>query len=211
TIQFFGIAATLAATLGTLIAALPYRGSAGEGFSILNHYISELGELGVSRRAWAFNVGLILGGMLVIPCYVGLGLLIPGIWSKIGMAAGITAAVGMFFVGVFPMNRTTAHTRAANTFFRAGLGMILFFSVAIAAQSEPAPVPRLASLVGLPAVLAYGFFIVYSEIKGRQLDIEEEPPEAESKPRPRFWLLPFSEWLIFLTTVPWIFAVVLGM
>lgn len=48
--------------LGMVVAALPYRGYAGEGYSPLNHFISELGEIAASRLAWAFNLGIVLGG-----------------------------------------------------------------------------------------------------------------------------------------------------
>jgi len=41
----------------------PYRGYAGEGYSPLTHFISELGEIAASRLAWAFNLGIVLGGI----------------------------------------------------------------------------------------------------------------------------------------------------
>ena len=40
-------------------------GTQHEPFSPLNHWISELGEVGVSRLAAVFNVGLVVGGI----CY----------------------------------------------------------------------------------------------------------------------------------------------
>ena len=40
---------------GIAITALTYRGTQGERYSLLNHSISELGEVGVSRLAWVFN------------------------------------------------------------------------------------------------------------------------------------------------------------
>ena len=48
---------------GMIVAAIPYRGYAGEGYSPLNHFISELGEIAASRLAWAFNLGIVLGGV----------------------------------------------------------------------------------------------------------------------------------------------------
>ena len=41
--------------LGSLITAILYHGKKGGSYSILNHYISKLGEVGVSRLAPVFN------------------------------------------------------------------------------------------------------------------------------------------------------------
>ena len=46
----------------TAATALAYRGRDGERYSPLNHWISELGEPGVSRRAAIFNAGAVAGG-----------------------------------------------------------------------------------------------------------------------------------------------------
>ena len=192
-----------------LIAALPYRGKRGQRYSLLNHFISELGEAGVSRRAWAFNGGLILCGMALLPCSVGLGLLIPGAWAKLGMVAGAVTAIGVTFVGIYPMNNLTPHVRAAMTYFRAGLVMVIFFTIAIFTQPADNPVlPRLVGLMGIPAILAYSFFLVYMSLTSRSGQSALSPLEGD---RPRFWVMPFSEWLIFLTTVPWFCAVALAL
>ena len=135
-IQFFGISGCLVTALGSLMAGLAYRGKQGQRYSPLNHFISELGEVGVSRWSWAFNLGLILSGVLLLPCIIGLGLHIPGIWSKLGMIAGCLAAVGLGLVGVFPMNNLKPHGRAATMYFRMGLLMIFLFTIAIALQKE---------------------------------------------------------------------------
>lgn len=60
--------------LGSLITAIPYRGKEGESYSILNHFISELGEVGVSRLAPVFNASLIAGGVVLLIFVLGLGL-----------------------------------------------------------------------------------------------------------------------------------------
>ena len=207
-IRFFGLAGACAAALGALIAALPYRGRQGEGYSILNHFISELGEVGVSRHAWAFNWGLILCGLLLLPCSIGLGLLIPGWWARLGLAAGVVTSLAVAAVGLFPMNNLDPHVKAAMTYFRMGLVMVLFFTIAIAAQPNPPVLPRSMAMTGVPAILAYAFFLVYMRVTYR-------PGQDALGPimnnRPRFWTLPFAEWMIFWTTVPWLFALALGL
>ena len=52
--------------LGSLITTVPYRGKEGEPYSILNHFISAIGEVGVSRLAPVFNASLIVGGLVLV-------------------------------------------------------------------------------------------------------------------------------------------------
>jgi hypothetical membrane protein len=206
--RVFGIGGTLAALLGVLASGLAYRGRRGERFSPFNHFISELGEVGVSRLAWAFNAGLILAGLLLLPECIGLGLLLPGVWARLGMLAGGIAALALALVGVFPMNRIGPHIQAAMTYFRLGLVMVLCFSIAIFAQPPLAPVlPRMLGLAGVPAVLAYTYFLLYSSKSFRSSSDALSPLKTD---RPRVWALAVSEWLIFLTTLPWFLAVALG-
>jgi len=61
-LALLGLASAGVILFGVVIAAVPYRGHAGEAYSPLNHFISELGEVATSRLAWAFNLGIILGG-----------------------------------------------------------------------------------------------------------------------------------------------------
>jgi hypothetical membrane protein len=208
-IQFFSLAGALSSVLGALISGLAYRGRRGQHYSPLNHFISELGELGVSRLARAFNLGLVLCGLLLLPCSLGLGFFIPGLWSKIGMVAGCIAAVAVSLVGVYPMNDLTSHSRAAMTFFRAGLAMILFFTAAILFQPQDNIVlPRLVGLTGIPAVLSYATFLFYSRAVFKKIENPLAPLQGE---RPRIFGLALVEWLVFLTTIPWFFAVALGL
>ena len=208
-IQACGLAGSLAAVLGCLAAAIVYKGKHGERYSLLNHFISELGEPGVSRLAWAFNLGLILCGLLLLPASIGLGLLMPGLWPKLAMLAGCIAAVSVALVGFYPMNNLTPHIRAAMTFFRSGLAMVLLFSIAIYAQPAAQRVlPLPISLVGAPAAAAYTFFLVYSRLRFSQ---PGESLSATFENRPTLWILALSEWLIFLTTIPWFFAVAMGL
>jgi len=208
TFQILSLAGALGAILGSIIAGLAYRGQKGEAYSLFNHFISELGEVGVSRLAWVFNLGLILCGLCLIPAAVSLGLILPGVWAKLGMAAGIITAVSIGLVGVFPMNKRTPHIRAAVTYFRFGLLMILLFTAAIALQPEPVVLPRLQWLAGVPAILAFSFFLIYSRIR---YTVPENPLSPAEIERPRFWGLAFAEWLLFLTTVPWFLAIAFGL
>ncbi len=207
-IRLLGIGGGLVSVLGALVSGAAYTGKAGERYSPLNHFISELGEVGVSRLAWVFNAAMILAGLLLLPCCILLGLLIPGWLSKLGMVAGVSTSIVLGLVGVFPMNRLQPHIRVAMTFFRLGLAMALLFTIAIAAQSEPSPaVPRAAALAGAPAILAYAAFILYSDVTTRGTGASGL--EANFAARPRVWRLAILEWMIFLTTVLWFGAIAL--
>jgi hypothetical membrane protein len=206
--QILSIAGASFAILGSVISWTAYRGRQGEAYSLLNHYISELGEVGVSRFAWAFNLGLILCGLCLLPATISLGLLLPGIWGTIGMLAGIISTISIALVGVFPMNNLTPHIRAAVTYFRLGLVMVFFFSLAIALQPGTAPLlPRLLSLAGLPAILAFSYFLFYSRVS---YAMPQNPLAALEAARPRVWKIAVAEWAIFLTTIPWLLVIALG-
>jgi len=203
------IAGASIAVLGALFSALAYRGKRNERYSPLNHFISELGEIGVSRLAWVFNLGLILSGLCLIPACIALGLILPGFFAKIGMIAGVITAAGLSFVGVFPMNNLKSHGTAAITFFRGGLLMVLAFSLGIALQQPPNLVlPRMYSLAGLPAILAFGGFLLMMRNTSTE---KEEPLQPMEEGRPKIWLMPMVEWAIFLTIVAWFLLIAFGL
>lgn len=203
--QILSISGAVCTIIGAVIAGVAFRGKAGERYSPLNHYISELGEVGISRFAWVFNLGLILCGVCLLPASISLGLLLPGILSKFGMTAGMISAVSVAMVGVFPLNRFTGHVRAAVTYFRMGLIMIFFFTLAIALQTDALPfVPRILSLAGIPAVLAFLFFLFYPRsTKNPSQDLLSSTGII----RPKIWGIAIAEWFVFLTNVAWFLAI----
>ena len=205
-----GFAGAVFAVLGAVIAAAGYRGKAGEPYSPFNHFISELGEVGVSRLAVAFNLGLIFSGVALIPKTNSLGLVLSGWVAKLGMAAGVICAVSLALVGVFPMNRIKLHGKAAVAYFRSGLAMVVLFSIAIASQpADGAVLARGYALAGLPPILSFGSFLV---LIGRAYKETDEPLEAdEGAKRPRFWILAVVEWLVFLTVLLWFLVIAQGL
>jgi len=209
TFPIFGIAGSMIVLIGTVIAALAYRGKDGEHYSPFNHFISELGEVGVSRLAWVFNLGLILTGLCLVPASISLGLMLPGLLVKIAMVGGVVYGVSLSFVGVFPMNNLKPHGYAAMTFFRAGLAMVILFSLVIALQSGENPIlSRWFSLAGLPPIAAFSAFLLLIRKANRQV---EDPLSTEEVPRPKIWILASVEWLIFVTILLWFILIALGL
>ncbi len=207
----FGVAGSSIIIATTFVTALVYRGRKQERFSVLNHFVSELGERGVSRLAPLFNGGLIVGGLTLIPFIIGLGLTLDSVWAKLGLLAGVGAAAGCAAVGVFPMNDLAPHGKAAFTFFRLGLLTVLLFGVAIFAQPPASRVvPLAANIFGALAVLSYAaFLILVTRRSVSHQTVEALNPEAMAE-RPRVWLLVILEWAIFFTTHLWFLGVALS-
>ena len=132
-----GFAAVVIGLLGVILPEAVYQGRDGEKYSVLNHFISELGERGVSRWAWIFNLCIFLCGVAVMVATVSLGLGLPGFWAKLGLLFGVVTGVGMMMIGIFPMDNIKPHATAAVTFFRGGLLMVSAFSLAIFLTVSP--------------------------------------------------------------------------
>ena len=124
----FGLLGCMVITMAIAGTALAYRGIKGQRYSFLNHYISELGEVGVSRKARLFNSGMILTGLFFMPFTLGLGLTLGRLWGFLGTLAGLWTGIACLLVGVYPMNNLTPHSRVATAYFRGGLATVLFFS-----------------------------------------------------------------------------------
>jgi hypothetical membrane protein len=208
-VRIFGFSGTGLIVLAVIFPIFLYRGKRGERYSMLNHFISELGEVGVSRAARVFNLGLLLAGLLMLPYVIGLGIAFGSILGWLGTIAGIIAVLGVAAVGVFPMNNVQSHTTAALTYFRSGLVMVFFFGLAIFFQpAGRAIVPQAANALSLLAFLAYGAFLVWPLLRKKEqkptdiLDPQQEPE------RPRVWALPTLEWLVFFSTIAWLFGMI---
>jgi hypothetical membrane protein len=214
--RFFSATATLALIGSALdlaivaLVAVVYRGAQGEPYSLANHFISELGQPGISRLAWLFNAGLVVSGALFVPWCIALGLRLRTVWAYLGMACGIAAGVFLAGVGVFPMSNLEPHIFTAMWFFRCGLATTLLFGVAMLAQprvSKSACVPRSASIFSLIAVAAYAGFLGLATVMGT--DAMEAPTAATLAHRPGFWLLAVMEWSVFFATIVWFLGVAL--
>lgn len=207
-LRLFGFAGAVCILLGIVYTSLRFQGRQTERYSFLNHYISELGEVGVSQSAWAFNLGLLLGGLIILPYLIGLGIAFRSPWAWLGVAAGIIAALGVAAVGIFPLNYLTAHTTAAVTYFRAGLVMIFFFGLAINFQPYgKIVVPKTINLLSLTALLFYAAFLaLLTRVKPVNHTVEILNP-LMTPDRPRIWLLAVMEWGVFFVSILWLIGV----
>lgn len=209
---YFGIGGSLLIIVSMLVTGLIYRGREGENYSVLNHYISELGEVGVSKAAPLFNLELIIGSLAFIPFITGLTLDLGNLWAKIGLVVGIWSTFSCALVGVFPMNHMEAHKRVAVSYFRSGLVMVLLYSIAVFVQPAGAVIiPKVSNVAGLIAFFCYAVFLFTMDTHKKS---DEEPDALETETeeewvRPKVSRLTILEWAISFSNFLWFLIVAL--
>jgi hypothetical membrane protein len=203
--SFFGWLGCLVILLASSITALAYRGTEGERYSFRNHYISELGEIKVSRLAFIFNGAMVIGGIFFVLMMLGLGLRLGSAWGIAAMISGSIAGIFCALVGVFPMDNIKPHSFVAMSYFRTGLLTVFLFTITIFVQpAESRAIPLYVNIFGILALISYAVFLF---VIGRAVRKNKEEVDvldtSETKSRPKFWLLPFLEWMVFFATLLW--------
>ncbi len=191
-----GLLGSSVIALGSIVTALAYTGSKGQPYSPLNHFVSELGELAVSRLAVVFNLSLIVGGVCFVVFMIGLAAAGQGALRVLYGVVGVIAGIGGAFVGVFPMDYLDQHSLAALTFFVLGLVTVLLASIDFARRPDPR-FPRLLSVLGAATVVAFAAFlaILFGEAGGL----------AHPDERAAVWPLTIFEWLLIVGILLWVF------
>lgn len=160
-----------------------------------------MGEVGVSRLSWVFNLSLVITGLCLLSACVSLGLILPGLLAKIGIAFGVVCSLSLSLVGVFPMNKIEPHAFAAMTYFRAGLVMVALFSLAIVFQpGSEVIISRWYAMAGLPPLLSFTAFLILARVNSQK---ESAALEVEETEREEVSLIVVAEWAIFITLVVW--------
>lgn len=194
--------------LGVILPMVKYCGREGEKYSFLNHYISELGERGVSHWAWIFNLSVTIAGVGVILCSISIGLGLPGFLAKLGLLFGVVTGVGLMMVGIFPMDNIKPHATAAVTFFRGGLLMVSAFSLAILFPPQnQAIIPRLFGLVGLIPFAAFSTFLALLWNEPDHVDQTLSPQSVRHQSVSKFTI---SEWVVFFSVILWVLVLSLA-
>lgn len=176
-----------------IITSLNYIGRDGEAYNPLNHFVSELGELGISSLAIVFNVSLIINGLLFVIFVIGLGLFFDNIFGKIATYIGIFSSITCSAVGIYPMNYLEAHGIAAISFFIGCMITVIIFSLAIYFQKWE-KVPKYFSFLG---IFAAAFFVVL--LISATIDL----PYSVFN-RPEVWLQPTLEWAAMIAVMSWV-------
>jgi hypothetical membrane protein len=191
-----GLLGSSVIAIGSVVTALAYTGSKGQPYSPLNHFVSELGELAVSRLAVVFNLSLIVGVVCFVVFMIGLAAAGQGMLRVQYGAVGVIAGIGGTFVGVFPMDYLDQHSLAALTFFLLGLVTVLLASIDFVRRPDPR-FPRWLAVLGGATVLAFAAFLVilFGEAGGL----------AHPDERVAVWPLTIFEWLLIVGILLWVF------
>jgi len=202
-----GILAFWTIVLGSAVAWLAYHGAAGESYSPLNHWISELGQLGVSARASTFNLALVASGVEFVLFILGLAMVSPSRLRWVFGPIGAIAGLGGCFVGIYPMNNPDAHILAASTFFNLGWISVGIASITFLRFPDPR-FPRRLVVVGAATVAAFVAFMV-----ALRVDAFTRNRMASSGPivgRPEIWIGPILEWAVMAGIMGWTLLVCLS-
>ncbi len=195
-----GLLGSLVIALGSLITAIGYTGSKGESYSPFSHWVSELGETGVSGLAPVFNVGLMVGGVCFVVFIVGLAVTRTG-WLRFAYGAlGVIAGLAGVGVGIFPMNQLDQHALVALTFFNLGWITVGLASIDFFLARDPR-FPRWLSVIGALTVAAFVGFLVSLQTEGLVGEDALAPPEI----RQAFWIVPTLEWALIVGILAWVF------
>lgn len=191
-----GVIGPLLIGLGIIISALAYIGSQGQSYSFLNHFVSELGEIGVSDLAAIFNGGLILGGICNLIFMIYLASQFSG-WIRYLLAIlGAATALCGTLVGVFPMNDLDYHLFVALGFFNLGLLVALIYSLIFLFKKDHL-FPRWLAVPGLLNTAAFFIFNNFPPQFEEGIEFQDGMAGLFSN-RPAFIPLAMMEWIVIL-------------
>jgi hypothetical membrane protein len=191
-----GFVGAAAIALASLVTAVAYVGTQGELFSPLNHWISELGEVSVSRLAAVFNVGLVVGGLAYALFMLAFALTRSGWLPWLAAVVGVVAGIAGSFVGVFPMDAPTnsIHRLVALTFFNLGWISVGLASIDVWRKPE-SRFSRWLPWLGLVTVVVFlAFLYVYLPV------ITYTGTDAGRQP---FSMATTLEWLVLAGILLW--------
>jgi hypothetical membrane protein len=195
-----GLTSTSMILAAMLVTAVAYAGPAGEPYSPLNHFISELGEIAVSRLAWVFNLSLVAGGAGLGLFLVLLGRRLTARTRTAFLAFGAVAGVSGTLVGVFPMDYHVIHRVVADLFFMTGWIVAGTFSLWLV-SARRAGFPRWLAAIGpVVGTISLAFIAVYSTYHPTN-------PDAAVIDRPDIWAVPVLEWASLLSLLAWFVCV----
>jgi hypothetical membrane protein len=185
--------------LGSLITAILYHGKKGESYSIQNHYISKLGEVGVSTLAPVFNTSLIVGSLVLVIFVLGLGLYIHTKLGYVATAFGIFSCISCSLVGVFPMNNLSIHNAVTFSFFYSGLVAITLFNLVIIFDKQN-KVSKWLLIPGIITIASFASFLLMPYITS-SIHVQTLNPHRFAHPDIR--LKTTLEWSVFFSVIVW--------
>jgi hypothetical membrane protein len=204
---YFGLVSCIILTSGILTSINHFSGMKKEPFSVLNHFISELGDPRFAPHYKLFAFTLISGGIFMLPFIIGLGLLFHSVLSYIAMTIGILCTIACSLIGCIPEHKEKAHFTVSGVFFL-GMGILMIlFTITIYLQPE-LNFPRWIIGVSIVLLGIFSSFIIDTACLSKEELKRTDTPWEWSEGRPKFWLNPFLEWWSFFSMLAWIFLIV---
>ena len=196
---FCGLLGSAILIFGSLVTAIAYRGKEGEYYSILNHFISELGEIGISRLASVFNASLTIGGLVLVLYVIGLGRYIHTWKGYVATAFGILSCLSCSLLGVFPTNYPALHDLFADSFFYNGLVATTLFTLGIVFDRKN----KVAKWLAIPAVITVAGFVSFLVIPEAASLTRVQTLYPNQPARPEIWPTTIAEWSVFISGIVW--------
>jgi len=197
----------LAGTIGCLVVGIGLLASAThytspEGYSPINHFISELGLAKNSSMADVFNHSLMTGGILLMFFSIGLGNFIgKGNLAKFATITGMISTLSFSAIGYYTAETWIAHIVAASVFFAGAMITIVLFSISIWKNRQSGLHPFL-SIQGMFIAALYFVALIWP----KEL-LLQSVTDTENFVRPAIWILSILEWSYCLMICFWIIMV----
>lgn len=197
----------LSGFLGSLILvvcctlpAIPHPIRREGSFSILNHFMSELGYFKYSELALVYNSGIFVGGFTLSLFMAGLGHHFRTRLGYMAAACGVFAGVACGLLGYFPVDRLVPHLILAYAFFIAWPVTVGLFSLQI--LRKPASTLLRGLLVpGMVSILLFVLFLTMPFMIGMQQIMAIDLSQFV---RPPFIFAALLEWLMCFSSFIWI-------
>ena len=148
-----------------------------------------------------FNLGLLVGGVLVIGFMLGIALGSDTLeWRGFG-ALGMLTGLAVILVGLYPVDDFDPHMIAAIAAF-AGIALLAAWFAGWVIAGD-APYPRGLGVLAVWVVIAMVAFLAFPNL------VQPEHPFAEGSdptplPRPDVWLAALLEWVVIGSALAWI-------
>lgn len=193
-IAFAGVVVLLA---GIVLSIRSFNEIHSNGYSLANHFVSELGWSRSSQAAPLFNGGLIVANLAFLPLLIVLGWSMGTRLGTLAMCFGIGALLAGTCVGIWPLDQMKAHIIAALVFFCAYTIAVLLFTLAFCPRWNTKPSVTMQA-AGVFCCLFAAAFLAFPKDS-----VMEAVRQAESFQRPCIWWLAVLEWCVVGTALLW--------
>ena len=199
----FGLSGVGIVVAGMLLSGFLYQGRAGENFSVLNHFVSELGESPWSEAAYAFNYGLSIGCGFFLLFLILLKPYLKGNLGNSVILLGLLMSISGMLIGFFPMNFLNPHYIIAMVFFYSGMGVTVLFSIYVL-RGKGNFFSKWLSIPGLiSSILIFCFLFLADPFAAEGGNITDSLTKLVEN-RPDKILSAILEWGVVISTMLWI-------